>query len=184
MWLYFYASKIKHMYKLIILLLAILTTLSLHAQQPNKAIANKLSQRDLVGIWALVSVDNIYPDSTRVHPYGEGPKGLLVFDEQGRYAIQILKAVRPKVVSGDKNKCTPEEYVALVQGSNAHFGQYTVDQAANTITFHIEHASFPNWEGTQQQRSCTYTGRELKYVVTQTTQGGVSVVAEVAWRRL
>lgn len=172
------------MNKCILLLLVILTSLTVQAQQSQKSISGKLSRQNLVGTWTLVSVDNIYPDSSRVHPYGEGPKGLLLFDEQGHYAIQIFKAVRPKVASGDKNKCTPEEYAALVQGSNAHFGQYRVDEAANTITFHIEHASFPNWEGAQQQRSCTYTGKELKYVVTQTTQGGVAVVAEVAWRRL
>ena len=138
----------------------------------------------LTGTWTLVSVNNIYPDGSRVHPYGEAPKGLLVFDEKGNYAIQILKAVRPKIASGDKNKCTPEEYAALVQGSNAHFGTYTVDEAEKNITFMIGGASFPNWEGTQQKRSYTYTGHEIRYVVTQTTQGGTSVIAEVVWKRL
>lgn len=149
----------------------------LYAQQ------NKNLKEQLTGTWALVSVDNIFPDSSRQHPYGENPAGILVFDANGNYAIQILKAVRPKVASGDKNKGTVEEYQALVQGSNSHFGTYSVDETSKTITFNITHASFPNWEGTVQKRLYTYTGNEIKYVVTHTTQGGQSVIAEVAWKK-
>ena len=165
-------------------LLLTAAALTAYTQTGNKARSNNSLQKQLIGTWTLVSVDNIYPDSSRMHPYGEGPKGLLVFDEKGNYAIQILKAVRPPVASGDKNKCTPEEYAALVQGSNSHFGKYTVDETSNTVTFIIEHASFPNWEGTLQKRTYTYTGNEIKYVVTHTTQGGQAVIAEVAWKRL
>jgi len=140
--------------------------------------------KELTGTWTLVSVVNINPDSSRVYPYGENPQGLLLFDEKGNYAIQILKAVRPAIVSGDKNKCTPEENAALVQGSNSHFGKYKVDEKRKTISFIIEHAFYPNWEGTTQERFYTYTGSEIKYVVTHTTQGGQKVIAEVAWRRI
>ena len=151
---------------------------------PPKTKAKKTLKEQLIGTWKLVSVDNIYPDSSRVHPYGETPKGMLVFDDRSNYAIQIYKAVRPKVASGDKNICTPEESKALIQGSNAHFGTYTVDEAKHTITFKVDHASFPNWEGIDQERTYVYTGKEVRYVVTHTTQGGKAVVAEVVWRRL
>jgi hypothetical protein len=149
-----------------------------------KTNSNKPLKEQLIGTWALVSVDNIYPDSSRVHPYGENPKGMLVFDERSNYAIQIYKAVRPKIASGDKNVCTPEESKALIQGSNSHFGKYMVDEAKHTITFKIDRASFPNWEGADQERTYIYTGNEIRYVVTHTTQGGKAVVAEVVWRRL
>jgi hypothetical protein len=146
--------------------------------------SEKLDGQQLIGTWTLVSVNNIHPDGSRVHPYGENPKGMLMFDAKGNYTIQILKAVRPTVASGDKNKCTPEENAALVQGSNSHFGKYSVDEKGKIIAFKIEHASFPNWEGTEQKRSYTFTGNSLKYFVTQTTQGGQSVIAEVAWQKM
>ena len=155
-----------------------------YAQKSNNRSSKKVLQEQLVGTWTLISVDNIYPDSSRIHPYGDNPQGMLIFDENGNYAIQILKAIRPHIASGDKNKCTPEENAMMVQGSNSHFGKYSVEEASNTITFNIAHASFPNWEGTTQKRSYTYTGNEIRYVVTHTTQGGQSVIAEVAWRRL
>lgn len=172
------------MKKVFVLLFALgMLTLS-YAQNNKKVFSKKLFTEQLIGTWELVSVDNIYPDSSRVHPYGNNPQGMLIFEANGNYAIQILKADRPKILSGDKNNCTPEENAAMVQGSNSHFGRYLVDEVTQTIIFKIAHASFPNWEGTEQNRSCTYTGNEIKYVVTHTTQGGRAVVAEVAWRRL
>jgi hypothetical protein len=168
--------------KKVIAFLIVLQTACMVKTQDN-LINKKTLKEQLIGTWQLVSVDNIYPDSSRLQPYGLNPQGLLIFDDKGNYALQILKAIRPKVVSGDKNKCTPEENTALVQGGNAHFGKYDVDENTKNITFKIEHASFPNWEGTSQKRAYSYTNNQLKYTVTNTTQGGQSVIAEVIWIR-
>lgn len=157
--------------------------LTLLYAQKDKSSEGSLKQ-NMAGTWTLVSVTNIYPDGNKVYPYGDNPQGMLMVDKMSHYAIQILKAERSKVASGDKNVCTPEENAAMVQGSNSHFGQYSMDEKNKTITFKIEHASFPNWEGTQQKRSFTLVDNRLTYVVTQTTQGGQSVIAEVVWRKL
>jgi hypothetical protein len=139
---------------------------------------------EILGSWTLVSVENINSDGTKNLPYDVNPKGILFFDEKGNYAIEIYKSERPKIISGDKNKCTPEENASIVQGSNAHFGEYEIDETNKTITFKIKTASFPNWERTIQKRSFTFLNNELKYVVTNTTQGGKSVTAEVVWKKL
>lgn len=153
----------------------------------NSAIAQKPKQNmktEIIGTWTLVSVENINSDGTKNFPYDLNPKGILFFDEKGNYSIEIYKNERPKIISGDKNKCTPEENAAIVQGSNAHFGKYEIDEVQKIITFKIQTASFPNWEGTVQKRSYTFMNNELKYVVTNTTQGGKSVTAEVVWKKL
>jgi lysophospholipase L1-like esterase len=136
----------------------------------------------LVGTWTLVLVDNVLPDGSRVHLYGPRPSGLLMFDAGGRYGLQIVSAGRPTFAAKDKSRGTADEYRAAVQGSNAHFGTYAVDEAQGTITFRIEHASFPNWEGTEQKRSFSLVGEHLKYTVPAPTTGG-GAVGEVEWRR-
>ena len=136
----------------------------------------------LVGTWTLERVDNVLPDGTRIPLYGAHPQGLLVFDAQGRYALQILREGRPRFVSGDKAKGSPEENRAAVVGNNAHFGRFEVDAARGTLTFHIDHAFFPNWEGTTQVRTFTLQGGELRYTVPTPTTGGL-VRGEVAWHR-
>ncbi|MNL22680.1 hypothetical protein D3C87_1440370 [compost metagenome] len=157
-----------------ILIILLLILNSIHAQKKS----------EFSGSWTLVSVENTNSDGTKSLPYDTNPKGFLFFDEKGNYAVQIYKDKRAKIISGDKNKCTPEENAAIVQGSNSHFGEYEIDETNKTITFKIKTASFPNWEGTIQKRSYTFTNNELKYAVTNTTQGGKSVTAEVVWKKL
>lgn len=151
------------------------------AQTSNKPLSKRI-KKQFVGVWSLVAVENINPDSSKTLPYGENPQGLLVFERDGDYAIQILKAVRAKVVANDKNKATPDENAALVQGSNSHFGQYSVEEARHTITFKVEHAFYPNWEGSVQDRLYTLENNVLRYVVTHTTNGG-AITAVVVWKR-
>jgi len=137
----------------------------------------------MAGTWALVSVDNVLPDGSRVQLYGPEPVGLLIFDAGGRYSLQIFRRGRPRFASGDKGRGTAEENAAAVQGGNAHFGRYTLDAARRTLTFHVEHASFPNWEGADQARPFTLNGDVLTYTVPAPTTGR-GATGEVVWRRI
>jgi hypothetical protein len=143
--------------------------------------AEEALDRQLVGTWRLVSVDNVGSDGSRVALYGPNPTGLLMFDAHGRYASQIMRAERPRFASGKKSDGTPAEYKATAQGVNAHFGEYAADRTGGRIVFRIQHALFPNWEGTTQEREFTLEGDELKYRVPAPTSGGG--IDEVVWRR-
>lgn len=138
----------------------------------------------LVGSWVLVECDNISPDGTRVHLYGDDPQGLLIFQSDGRYAMQIVRRDRPKFAAGDKAKGTPDEYRAAVLGYNAHYGRYTFDPEARTVAFAIERANYPNWEGRPARETpIMLKGDTLSYRVNAPTTGGPGVVGEVIWRR-
>ncbi|MFT4155591.1 lipocalin-like domain-containing protein [Parafilimonas sp.] len=150
--------------------------------QTNAFHLSKKLQQQFVGVWSLVAVENINPDSSKTLPYGENPQGMLVFEPNGDYAIQILKAARPTVAAKDKNKATPEENAALVKGNNSHFGTYSINDVKHVITFNVQHAFYPNWEGDVQQRSYTLENNVLRYVVTNTTNGG-AITAVVVWKK-
>jgi hypothetical protein len=137
----------------------------------------------LTGTWTLVSVDNVLPDGSRVHLYGSDPHGILMFDVEGHYSLQIMSAGRARFASNDKSQGTPEENRAAVQGSNSHFGTYSVNEKDHTITFRIEHASFPNWEGTSQKRSFTLADGRLRYSVPTPTTGPAGAIGELEWKR-
>jgi hypothetical protein len=145
--------------------------------------ARTASGNPLVGTWALVSVDNRKPDGTHTQPYGADPQGLLIFDARGRYSLQIFRAERPHFAANDKGRGTAGEYHATVMGSNSHYGTYAVDPAAGFVTFHLDHASYPNWDGIAQRRPFTVRDGELRYTVPATTDGD-GTTGEVVWRRL
>jgi hypothetical protein len=150
--------------------------------QTNDKHSSIITNKKFVGVWSLVAVENINPDSSKTYPYGENPQGLLIFEPNGDYAIQILKAARPKIAANDKNKGTADENAALVQGNNSHFGTYSIDESKHIITFNVEHAFYPNWEGNVQPRSYTLENNILRYVVTHTTNGG-NIIAVVVWKK-
>lgn len=135
----------------------------------------------LAGTWTLAAADVQHPDGSRARDYGAAPRGLLLIDAQGHYSLQIFKAERPPFASGDKSAGTPAEYKAAVMGSSTHFGTISVDPAGGILIFHIQNASFPNWEGEQQKRSYELKGGELSYRVAPRPNGDVPISV---WRRL
>jgi len=135
--------------------------------------------KDVVGTWTFVS--NIVDEGgKKVEPYGPTPKGIMFLDANGRYIIAVMRPSLPKFASNNRTSGTAEEIAAIVQGSNFHFGTYSVDEASKTINFKIEKSSFPNWDGTEQKRPFSLTGDELKYTIAQASGGGT---AQVVWKR-
>jgi hypothetical protein len=108
---------------------------------------------------------------------------LLILDAKVNYSLQIMSSNRLKFAVTDKSKGTDEENKAAVKGCNTHFGTYIIDGEKGTITFNITHASFPNWEGTQQKRPFTITDNIFKYTVPSPTTGG-AVTGEVVWKQV
>jgi hypothetical protein len=112
-----------------------------------------------------------------IEPFGPTPKGLMTLDGNGRYAIVLFRAGLPKFASNNRDTGTADENKAIVTGSIAHVGTYTVADGA--IIFRVEHSTFPNWDGQDQKRVLTLSGDELKYTLTSSIGGTATVV----WKR-
>jgi Lipocalin-like domain len=155
------------------------------ATQPLMAASHEstsaITAATLVGTWTLTAADDLQPDGARVHAYGSDPRGILVFAADGRYTLQIFRENRAKFASGDKRQGTLDEYKEASLGMSCHFGHYSVDQMKGTLTFQIERASFPNWDGATQTRPFTLKGDDLEWHVPATPDGKIPVSA---WRRL
>jgi len=131
--------------------------------------------KDFIGTWEWVSVVNIRPDGTKVQLYGPNPKGVVIFDNSGRFFFLRSRPGRPKFASNNRNDGTPEENKAAVQGSLAYFGTYSVSD--KTLIFKIEASTYPNAEGTEQKRMITLTGDQLRYTnPTPTVDGTVEAI--------
>ncbi|MEJ6001278.1 lipocalin-like domain-containing protein [Paucibacter soli] len=144
------------------------------------AMAQATLKDQVVGTWAYVSVDLVRPDGIREPLFGPNPQGQATFDSNGRYILMTARAGLAKFTSSNRMQGTPEENQAVVQGSIAHFGRYSVDETAKTITFHIEASTFPNWNGADQKRPFTLKGDELTWRTPASTGGGT---AEVVLKR-
>jgi hypothetical protein len=133
----------------------------------------------VTGTWAYIAVDTVRPDGTREPMYGDNPRGVAMFDGAGHYILLTARNDISKFATNNRMTGTAEEYKAVAQGSIAHFGRYSVDEAAKTITFEIDSSTFPNWNGTVQKRPFTVAGDELRWQ----TPGSNGGLAEVVLRR-
>ncbi len=107
----------------------------------------------IVGTWDFVVAEVTAPDGKKSFPFGETPKGILIFTPDGRFAQIHVAADVPKIASNNRMTGTSEEYAAIMRRSLSVFGTYTVDEANKTVTYHIVSTSFPNWEGETQTRT-------------------------------
>jgi hypothetical protein len=141
-------------------------------------IAAAQTAKDLVGTWTNVSNVNVRPDGSRIDTFGANGKGVTIFEANGRYMSITMSADLPKFASGNRNTGTPEENKAIVQGSLAHYGTYTI--ADKVITLKVEGSTWPAWTGTDQKRSIiSFTGDEIKWSLPASIGG----TAEVGWKR-
>ena len=140
------------------------------------------AQRQFVGTWSLVSIQYVESDGRKVEPFGPGAKGMLFFDDGGRFATQVMAVDRPRFASNNRMIGTPEENKTVSQRVVAYFGTYTVDESNHMLTLHIEQSSFPNWNGTDQQRRFAFMGDELRYTAASSTANPAES-AELVWKR-
>ncbi len=145
----------------------------------SNANADGLKQQ-VVGMWSLVSQAVEKPDGSRVERFGSNPKGIGIFDQSGRFSMIMLRSDLPKFASNNAMTGTPEENKAIIQGSTAFYGSWSVDDATSTMINRIEGSTFPNWDGTDLKRTLTIIGDEMKVCVPSQI-GGTSCAV---WRRI
>jgi hypothetical protein len=126
---------------------ALAISFSAHAQ-PAKSL-----KQQIVGTWEFVMAEVTAPDGKKSFPFGETPKGILIFTPDGRFAQIHIASDVPKLASNNRLTGTAEEYAEIMRRSVSVFGTYTVDEDNKTVTYHIASASFPNWQGEAQTRT-------------------------------
>jgi hypothetical protein len=115
----------------------------------------KVLSKKLVGAWRLVSVEGADPTFGYDHPMG-----LIIYDRSGWMAVQIaVKGDRKPFVNGP-NSGTLEEKAAAFDSYFLYYGTYTLDSKAQTVTHHIEGASYPGGPGRNIVRWFEFQGED------------------------
>jgi hypothetical protein len=144
---------------------------------PGSALAQQKPLKDQVsGVWTLVSLEQAAPNGTnKREPLGANPRGILILDTGGRYALVLTKADAQKFKSGNRLEATTEEYAAWAQGTAAQFGSWSIDETNKTLVQQVEGALNPNNGGSEKKATVSLVGNELK-VTDPTTATGESRV--------
>jgi len=120
-----------------------------------------MARARFVGTWKLASYEYRGQEGEVVYPYGSAVSGIIHYDESGHMAAQLSRHDRGSFATGDPLGGTAAEIQEAFEGYFAYFGRYDVDEAAQTVTHHVEACLLPNWEGEDQVRSYEFSGNRL-----------------------
>jgi hypothetical protein len=144
---------------------------------------NRQVMPQLVGSWKLISFHSQDSTGRITYPFGKDARGRLIYEPDGRMAVQLMDSNRPRFTTNDPLVTSEAEVRAAFGGYTAYYGTYSVNPDEKTIVHHIEAALLPNWAGTDQQRHFEFDGKYLTLkgpLVLGGAQGSVSLV----WERL
>jgi hypothetical protein len=149
---------------------------------PGLVLAQRESLKEqIVGSWMIVSAITTRSDGSKVDTFGPSPKGLQIFERNGRTSAIITASNLPRFASGNRATGTADENNAVVRGSVAFFGPYSVNEVDHSFTFQVEGSTFPNWEGGTQKRLIAISGDELTITIPAGSGGGTG---ESKWKRM
>ena len=134
----------------------------------------------IVGTWSLVSSVDIHADGSTTDTWGSAPHGIYMFDANGRFTQIVMRSDLPKFASRDS--ATPDEAKAVVAGSLAMFGTYTVDEAASIVNVQFEASTFPAFTGTVGKRVVALTSPDEMVFSNAGRVGGAK--GQSVWRRV
>src|SRR5262245_61266087 len=113
----------------------------------------KSLREQLVGTWSFVIAEITTADGKKTLPFGDKPKGMLIFTADGHFSQVHVAGDLPKIASNNRLAGTDADNKAIVHGSLALFGTYAVDEDKKTVTFKIDASTYPNLQGVAQTRT-------------------------------
>ena len=138
----------------------------------------------LVGVWRLVSLEIREENGETRRPLGDNLAGVQIYTAGGLMSAQLLPPGRPRFVSGDQERATPEEIKAAFDGCTSYFGRYEVDAAAGRVVHHITASLYPNYEGQGQVRFYRVEGDRLEISTAPILWQERPRVFALVWERL
>jgi hypothetical protein len=138
---------------------------------------------NLAGSWKLISFHSKDSSGQTTYPFGKNAQGRLIYEPDGRLAVQLMNPNRPRFASDDPLVTSEAEVRAAFDGYTAYYGTYSVNPDQQTIVHHIEAALLPNWVGTDQLRHFEFDGKYLT-LKGDLLLGGVQGVVSLVWERL
>ena len=166
------------------LLIASLAVVSLCAADGR---APRTSRQDLIGAWRLVSIE---VDDREADPfYGNGSRGLLIYDASGWFSVQIEGTGRPNVQvpsarpSKDESESTTRAKTAVLDSYYAYYGTWSFDAATSTVTHHAKGALYPSEDEATYPQHVQVAGKRMTFSRTQTIAGHATVQTK-QWVRI
>ena len=138
----------------------------------------------VLGIWKLKSREDV-DGAGQVHidPFlGRDPLGILCFGPT-HFAAQFMNRDRSRQ-KNVPNRVRAKNNTVAVNGYDAYFGTYTVDEIAGTLTTYLEGSISPENIGATYVRNVRVMGNELIIQLDTTALDGTAIIRTNTFSRI
>jgi Lipocalin-like domain len=115
---------------------------------------------------------------------GEKPVSYIFYNHDGYMSVEIMAAHRAPYRDPDAFGGTLEERSEAISTYLSYSGPFEVLPDQDTVIYHIEVCSYPNWIGNAQVRFAKLDGDLLILSTKPMTFQGVERRAELVWERV
>jgi hypothetical protein len=140
------------------------------------------SDRDrsrLIGTWKLLSLERKTNQGDVSKPVGGDLIGRLMYDKAGRMSAQWMRRDRTVPPETSVLSTTPEAAREMLNGFDAYFGTFDVDESTRTVIHHVQGCVNPNVIGTDRRRVYKISGNQLILTAIENDS-----TFQIVWERL
>jgi hypothetical protein len=129
-----------------------------------------------------LSFENYADDGEVARPFGEHPRGFIIYTADGYMSAIMMSADRPNFAAGDILGGNDDEKLAAFATSSAYAGRWEI--VDGQIIHHLEVTTYPNWTGTDQPRDFELTDTHFTLFPPRMIMNGKIRHGRVHWERL
>src|SRR5262245_4878194 len=145
---------------------------------------------NLVGVWELISLQDIRSNGDVLDWMGKKPSGILTYSPDGRVALQIMRDPPPAAASMWSREgrvllpsASANDLRDALSGYYAYFGTWEVDERAHTVTHHVRASLRSGEVGAHYVRPYEIAGEQLVLRYPVTAADGEAWTRVLIWRR-
>ncbi len=109
-----------------------------------------ITQKDIEGLWDLLSMEQRYDDGRVIYPFGRSVEGRIYYGADKSMFCAIQKRGRTPFITGKQWTADDTEKARAYNDYLTYCGRYEMD--GDTAIHHIEISLYPDWIGNQQVR--------------------------------
>jgi hypothetical protein len=142
------------------------------------------ARSQLLGAWELRS-RTVRADGGEVIAdpiLGAAPLGRLYYDASGRMGLQMMRQGREQAIT-NPDGADQAKNARVVLGYDSYFGTFAVDEAAGTVTHHVEGSLFPEDLGKDFTRRFRLEGDTFELSFTSAAADGRAITRTLVFQR-
>lgn len=138
-----------------------------------------------VGSWQLKAFELRTTNGNCNKPFGNNPKGLIIYTQNGDMSVQLHQAERSLFAKNGYLAGTDSEIKTAFESYIAYYGTYEIDENKKLITHHLHGSILPNQSNTILQRYFEFSdqGTSLHLKTEPMQVGEEKMIGILSWSK-